>query len=283
MDYKYKELELAQKIYENGFLSERHRATELRLLATYMRRILNYKPKRLLEEMESWCRKHVSGYRQETYYKLLKSATTQACKKDSTLVQINQIEIYQYEMDYIEALKISSEYAYDCRKLLFTLLFHMKINQIILEQKNTELTFTYQGLYFKGGKRKYTELKKLAKLSGKLKINEDIIHTLWTHQLVTPLHDGLIRLDFLHNLRRLQEQTSSIDKTVVLQIRDYDSVGWYYDRYHQNKRIAFCKYCGSIFRKHSNNEQYCSDKCKQLIKNQNNRKYKKTKLEKEES
>lgn len=278
MDYKYKELELAQKIYENGFLSEKHRQTELRLLATYMRRILNYKPKRLREEMDAWCKKHVVGYRQETYYKLLNSAITQACKKDSTLVQIDQIEIYQYEMDYIEELKISSEYAYDCRKLLFTLLFQMKMNHIILKQKSPEPTFTYQGLYFKGGKRKYTELKKLSKLPVKLRINEDIIYTLWTRQLVTPLHDGLIRLDFLHNLRILQEQNSSIDKTVILQIRDYDSVGWYYDYYHQNKRIAFCKCCGSIFRKHSNKEQYCSDECKQYMKNQNNKKYLKNKI-----
>lgn len=278
MDYKYKELDLAKKIYENGFLSDKHRPTELRLLATYMRRILNYKPKRLREEMEAWCKKHVAGYRQETYYKLLKSATTQACKKGSTLVQINKIEIYQYEMDYINTLKISSEYAYDCRKLLFTLLFHMKINRNIVKQKSPELASSYQGLYFKGGKRKYTELKKLAKLPEKLKINEDIIYTLWTHQLVTPLHDGLIRLDFLHNLRILQEQTSSIDKTVVLQIRDYDSVGWYYDYYHQNKRITFCKCCGSIFRKHSNKELYCSDECKQHMKNQNNKKYQKNKI-----
>lgn len=279
MDYKYKELELAQKIYENGFISDKYKPTELRLLATYMRRILNYKPKRLREEMETWCKKHVAGYRQETYYHLLKSAITQACKKDSTLVQINQIEIYQYEMEYIDTLKISSEYAYDCRKLLFTLLFHMKINRTIWKQKKTELASTYQGLYFKGGKRKYTELKKLAKLPEKLKINEDIIHTLWTHQLVTPLHDGLIRLDFLHDLRILQQQTAACDKTVALQIRDYDSVGWYYDYYHQNKRIAFCKCCGSIFRKRSNKELYCSDECKQHMKNENNKKYQKNKIE----
>lgn len=277
MDYKYKELELAQKIYENGFLSDKHRPTELRLLATYMRRILNYKPKRLREEMEIWCQKHVSGYRQETYYKLLKTAITQACKKSSTLVQINQIEMYQHEMDYIDTLKISSEYAYDCRKLLFTLLFQMKINRLIMKQKSPELASTYQGLYFKGGKRKYSELKKLARLPEKLKINEDIIYTLWTHQLVTPLHDGLIRLDFLHNLRELHEQTSSIDKTVALQICDYDSVGWYYDYYHQNKRITFCKCCGSIFRKRSNKELYCSDKCKQHMKNENNKRYQKNK------
>ena len=277
MDYKYKELELAQKIYENGFLSDKHRPTELRLLATYMRRNLNYKPKRLREELEVWCQEHVSGYRQETYYKLLKTAITQACKKDSTLVQINQIEIYRYEMDYIDTLKISSEYAYDCRKLLFTLLFQMKINRLIMKQKSPELSSTYQGLYFKGGKRKYTELKKLAKLPEKLKIHEDIIYTLWTHQLVTPLHDGLIRLDFLHDLQLLQEQTSSIDKTVVLQICDYDSVGWYYDYYHQNKRITFCKCCGSIFRKLSNKELYCSDKCKQHMKNENNKRYQKNK------
>lgn len=277
MDYKYTELDYAKKIYEHGFQSEQHRATELRLLATYMRRILNYKPKKLGEEMEQWCKSHIAGYRRELYYKMINSAIYKACKKGSMLINIDSVDFYQYELDYIDDLPIIGDYTYECRKLLFTLLFKMKINKLIVETKNMEEDLEFQGKYFKGGKRKYTELKKLARLPQKVKINEDIIHTLWNNKLVTPMHNGLIKLDFMDTLYKLQNKDAELDKSIVLQIKDYDAVGLYYDYYHKDNKILFCKCCGNIFRKHSNNEIYCSDECRMSVKNEKNKVYYKNK------
>ena len=100
MDYKYTELDYAKNIYENGFQSEQHRPTELRLVATYMRRVLDYKPKKLREEMYKWCESHIVGYKRELYYKRINSAINKACKKGSMLVNVESVQFYKYEMDY---------------------------------------------------------------------------------------------------------------------------------------------------------------------------------------
>lgn len=284
MDYKYTELDYAKNIYENGFQSEQHRPTELRLVATYMRRVLDYKPKRLREEMYKWCEAHIVGYKKELYYKTINSAINKACQKGSMLVNIESIDFYKYEMDYINNLRIikgiddndESEYSYECKKLLFTLLFKIKVNKFIAEAKNPDAYFEYKGKYFKGGQRKYSELKKLAKLSAKVKINEDIINTLWLNGLITPIYNGLMKLEFMEQIYDI-EQTSDLDTTIVLQIKDYDSVGWYFDYYNKDKKILFCKECGNIFKKKSNRQEYCSDECfeeyRRKYRTQKQRKY----------
>lgn len=283
MDYKYNELDYAKSIYENGFQSEQHKPTELRLVATYMRRILDYKPKRLREEMYKWCESHILGYERELYYKRINSAINKACRKGSMLVNVKSIDFYKYEMDYINNLYImndiegqeESEYSYECKKLLFTLLFKMKINKFITETKSTEPDFEYKGKYFKGGQKKYTELKKLAKLPAKIRINEDIINTLWINGLISPIYNGLVKLNFMEEIYGIEEN-GDLDGTIVLQIKEYDCVGWYYDYYHQDKRITFCKECGKIFRKKSNRQECCSDECSKKIDREKAKKRMKT-------
>lgn len=273
MDYKYTELDYAKNIFENGFQSEQHIPTELRLLATYMRRILNYKPKKLREEMYKWCENNIPGYKRELYYKRINSAINKACKKGSMLINIDCINFYKYEMDYINDLYIvkndnnqkESEYTYECKKLLFTLLFKMKVNKIITESKSLDPDFEYKGKYFKGGQKKYTELKKLAKLPERVKINEDIINTLWINGLVTPMFNGLVKLDFMDKIYYIENENKNFDKKIILQIRDFDSVGWYFDYYNQDKKISFCKECGKIFKKKSNRQECCSNECSKKI------------------
>lgn len=269
MDYKYTELDYAKNIYENGFQSEQHLPTELRLVATYMRRILDYKPKKLREEMYKWCETHINGYKKELYYKRINSAINKACQKGSMLINVESVDFYKHEMNYINDLYImddiddpkESEYSYECKKLLFTLLFKMKVNKFITETKNTKPDFEYKGKYFKGGQKKYTELKKLAKIPEKIRINEDIINNLWVSGLVSPMYNGLIKLNFMDEIYEIEKDIKDEDKIVVIQIKDYDCVGWYFDYYNQDKKITFCKECGRIFKKKSNRQEYCSDEC----------------------
>lgn len=272
MDYKYTELDYAKNIYENGFQSDQHRPTELRLVATYMRRVLEYKPKKLREEMYKWCENNITGYKRELYYKMINSAINKACKKGSILINVESINFYKYEMDFINDLYImkdidekgESEFTYECKKLLFTLLFKMKVNKFFTEIKSTDPDFEYNGKYFKGGQKKYTELKKLAKLPEKVRINEDIINTLWVNGLVTPMFNGLVKLNFMEELYDI-EKKKDLDRNIVIQIKDFDSVGWYFDYYNQDKKIQFCKCCGKIFKKKSNRQECCSDKCSNQI------------------
>ena len=272
MDYKYTELDYAKNIYENGFQSDKHRPTELRLVATYMRRILDYKPKKLREEMYKWCELNIIGYKKELYYKMINSAINKACKKGSMLINVDGIDFYKYEMDYLNNLFImkdidtdeESEYSYDCKKLLFTLLFKMKVNKFITETKSSDPVFEYNGKYFKGGQKKYTELKKLAKIHEKARINEDIINTLWINGLVTPMFNGLVRLDFMEEIYEVST-SDNVDTSIALQIKDYDRIGWYFDYYNNDKKIIFCKCCGKIFKKKSNRQECCSDECSKKV------------------
>lgn len=237
MDYKYTELDYAKNIYENGFQSEQHLPTELRLVATYMRRILDYKPKKLREEMYKWCETHINGYKKELYYKRINSAINKACQKGSMLINVESVDFYKHEMNYINDLYImddiddpkESEYSYECKKLLFTLLFKMKVNKFITETKNTKPDFEYKGKYFKGGQKKYTELKKLAKIPEKIRINEDIINNLWVSGLVSPMYNGLVKLNFMDEIYEIEKDIKDENKIVVIQIKDYDCVGWYFD------------------------------------------------------
>lgn len=272
MDYKYTEVDYARTIYENGFQSEQHMPTELRLVATYMRRILGYKPKILREEMYKWCESNIAGYKREVYYRKINSAISKACKKGSMLINVESVDFYKYEMDFLNKLYLTddihdqeeSEYSYECKKLLFTLLFKMKVNKYITESKNIDDGFEYKGKYFKGGQKRYTELKKLAKLSEKVRINEDIINTLWSNGLVSPMFNGLIKLDFMEEIYNIKNTDKNIDTSVVLQIKDYDSVGWYFDYYKHDPKIAFCKCCNKIFKKKNSKTIYCSDECAKI-------------------
>lgn len=273
MDYKYTELDYAKNIYDNGFQSERHMPTELRLVATYMRRVLGYKPKKLREEMYKWCEHNILGYKRELFFKRINSAINKACKKGSMLINIECIDFYKYEMDFLNNLYImdtvenqnESVYSYECKKLLFTLLFKMKVNKFIAESKNTDETFEHKGKYFKGGQKKYTEIKKLAKLPEKIRINEDIINTLWINGLVSPMFNGLVKLNFMEEIYELESTAKDLDTTVALRIKDYDSVGWYFDYYNHSKKVAFCKECGKIFKKRSNRQECCSEDCSKMI------------------
>lgn len=288
-DYQYKELACARQIYENGILSGQHLPTELRLVATYMRRFLDYKPKKLREELEKWCEEHIAGFQMELYFKQLNAAVAKACKKDSTLINIEHVDFFQYELDYLNSLFITddiddgreSPYSYDCKKLLFTLLFRTKIKRLAASNGQEPLKAQTQKTYFQGGARKYSELKKLAKLPDKVKINEDVIHTLWQNGLVSPLYNGLIRLDFMDELNAAaQTAAPDTDSSVVLRITDYDAAGWYFDYYNKDKKITFCKGCNRIFKKKTNRQEFCSDDCfllyRKNYKTQKQRTYRKT-------
>ena len=262
MDYKYNELEYAKEVFENGFQSQQHLPTELRLVATYMRRILDYKPKKLKEEFYKWCETHIDGYNRVLYYKTINSAINKATKKDSCLVTIKPVIIYKPEIHYIMNSIIVDddgceyEYAYECKKLMFTFLVRSKLNRQMFDQRNVDEDKTYKGTSFSGGQKKYTELKKMAKLPQKLKINEDIIHYLYISKLVDPLNSGILRLNFLEEIY----QTVECDNDCEVEIEDFDRIGWYFDFYNGDDKIKKCESCGCLRKiksKYDGSSKYC--------------------------
>lgn len=265
MDYKYNELEYAKKIYNEGFQSINHIPTELRLVATYMRRYLDYNPKQLRISLYDWCEKHIENYNKVIYYKIINKAINQAVKKNSTLVVLDCIKIYQQEMNYILNSPILTEddsgIEYNCKKLMFSLLCQMKINKEIYKMKSDDDDTKRYGIYFKGGQKKYTALKKIAKLPEKVKINEDIIHTLYLSNLVTPLYGGLMRLDFMNDINNIELNGND----AIITVTEFDKIGWYFDLYNAEHKITLCEVCGTLFknRTKNSNQKYCTNCAKQ--------------------
>jgi hypothetical protein len=261
MNYKYNELEYAKTIYENGFQTK-HIVTELRLVATYLRRYLNYKPKDLREVMYNFCSKYIPEYNKVKHYKIINRAINQACKKGSALIKVDEITVYDYELAYIDTLQICNEdgeivkFSYDCKKVVFTLLCLMKLNKHISKQKNGEES---KGLYFKGGNKKYNDLKKASKINDKIKINDDIIYSLGQSGIITVLFNGLIKLNFMDDLNNLKESKTGNDCNVCITIKNFDNIGWYYDFYSNVINIKLCKHCNQPFKQTKHDILYCSE------------------------
>lgn len=263
MDYKYNEIDYAKKIYEEGFQSMSHMPTELRLVATYMKRSLGYKPQKLNIEFYEWCSKNIDNYNRVLHYNTINRAISQASKKNSTLIKLNYIKVYQQELDFIDNLTIIDddgiiiEEDYNFKKLMFTLMCQLRINKEISTMKSTNECVETKSIFFKGGQKKYTTLKKLSKLPEKVKLNEDLIHYLYTSNLVTPMYNGLIRLDYMKELLNMNSDNS----VSVLEIDEFDCLGWYYDYYKGKNKITKCDKCGKLFknRTKNNSQKYCGE------------------------
>lgn len=272
MDYKYHELEYAELIYSKGFQST-HYPTELRLLATYMRRVLGYRPKLLRQEMYNFCDIHFPGFSKPIHYKMLNKAINQACEKNSTLISISDIDIYKWEFNFINDYPLVDndgeevEFTYECRKLMFTLLVQMKLNQVVYEQKNKQ---EYVGKYFQGGRKKYSKLKQMANLQAKIKINEDIIYNLSRAGAVTIMFGGLIQLNFLEEMGISPNGDSITDEDIAFKIKNFENVGWYFDYYNHQEKMILCERCQRPVKQGNNRQKYCRE-CAEIMHRENSR------------
>ena len=105
--YKYKDLNYAQKIYKDGFLTK-YRDTELKLVALYMRDILNITKKQDRKEaLHKFCEKHLPDYHRMKYYKLINKVVDYSCCKKNFLITIDSIPVMKAEIDYINNQELS--------------------------------------------------------------------------------------------------------------------------------------------------------------------------------
>lgn len=256
-NYKYNELDYAELIYNKGFQTK-HIPTELRLVATYIKTILELKPKQLKIQMYDFCSKNIPEYNRARYYKIINKALNQAKKKTSILVKIESICIYDYEVDYINSLEIFDEnneiskYDYECKKVIFALLCQMKLNKAVSKIKSGKES---KGIYFKGGNKKYNELKAISKISSVTRVNEDIIYTLGKNGIVDIMFNGLIKLNFMQSIDALTENIEN--KNIVISITDFDTIGLYFDYYNKKPKMKLCEYCKQPFKQTKSNITYC--------------------------
>lgn len=270
MNDQYNELDYAKAIYENGFLTN-HIMTELKLVAVYIRRVLNRPPKLLKRDLYEFGAKYLPDYRVERDYVMLDKAIRFAVKKDSALTHITSIAVHQNELDYLLGVPIGAGADADdyiCRKVMFTYFIYMKLNTAALRCKNQSLLAAalpeeaqtlFQGHSFKGGMAKYNKIKKMADLPVKTDINCDVIGRLGRSGLVTILFQGMIRLNFMDELYELGRQESP----VVMEVRNFEHVGWYLDYHLGLPRMRHCSHCGAPFKHHGPRHEYCGEECAQ--------------------
>lgn len=244
--YKYKDLVYAQKIYNDGFLTK-YRETELKLVALYMRDVLEITKKHERKEaLHKFCEKHLKDYHRMKYYKLINKALDYSCCKKNYLINIDSVPIMKSEINYLNSQDISI----DEKKVLFALLVTYKLRKLYFEIKKPNEP--YDNMYFKGGTTQYGDLKKVSNIHNKLDINIDIISELAVKGYVKIYSRGCIRLNFIEAI---------VDNTgeVAFEMTDYNNIGYWFEWYNDNKRIGKCIKCGNVFYKKSNHQIYCSE------------------------
>jgi len=248
-NYKYNEFVYAEIIYNKGFQTK-HIPTELRLLVLYYRDVLGYKPKEREEKIYDFCKNNIPNFKKEKFFKSINKALRAASDKRQKLVTIKGIDVFKAEIDYINNLDIQYEY----KKVMFAFLVQMKLNKIVCEGKYNK---EYNSIYFKGGTKKYNNIKKMANIPDKMFINDEVINKLEELKLITILFKGAILLNFINNCIQNDD--------IVFTITDFENVGLYLDYYNGVKGVKKCEGgCGYIIKMKNNKQKYCDDCAKEI-------------------
>ena len=245
MNYKYKELEYAELIYNNGFQTK-YLPTEMKLLVLYFRDILNMKPKEREFNLYKFCYKYIPDFQKENYYKSIKKALKAGTNKQQKLVTISKVDIHQSELDYINSFDINQEY----KKVMFTFLTQLKLDKMVYEYKYNK---DFNSHFFSGGKIKYNNIKNISNIPKSMSLNDEVINTLSNLGLITILHRGKIHLNYIKNC------VAEPESEVVLEVTDFDNIGLYLDYYNQIKGIIKCEKCSKIIKASSNNQKFCKE------------------------
>jgi len=240
-NYKYKELDYAKCVYENGFQTK-HIPTELKLLLLYARDEKKTKKSKLKEFALGFCEEKVEGFNRVLWFKAINKAVSFASENKNRLLNVDSVPITSGEVDYIVNLPVSHEY----KKLFFAFLVQMKLNKIISEFKNSK---EYDTTFFKGGIKKYNEIKKMANVSSKLDINGEFVYDMSKQEYISIYYNGLIKHLWMEDCQPSGE--------VVIEVKDYENVGYYLDYYCGVKGVKLCKECGQPFKTSQNCKTYC--------------------------
>lgn len=165
-------------------------------------------------------------FKNVVHFKLIDSAVNFTRKKDNILVQIDKVDVYKVELDYIESLP----YSYIEKKILFAMLVINKLKQEKTKLKGMDVNYDIN--YFGGGSFGYkTMLDSLQEKLTRTFCDKEI------HKVIKKFNDdGLTRTSKTTSLELLYLKNINYEDTdeVVLEIEDFDRLGLYYD-YHNNK------------------------------------------------
>jgi hypothetical protein len=243
----FNEEKYALEILHNGFISHK-KGLELFILAKYYRFKLNKNKTECKELLTEFCKRQIDDYDNSELYTKVNSTIRQAYKKETRLLEIDNISFMQSELQYINSLNISSV----GKQVLFCLWCCNKLN-IKAGQSDKWVNITY------------TELKKFCNLSNGNMFK--IMNELYNNDLIFISDRCALCLNFLETYATYYREIFEVSKESFdadflkrYCIYDFKTCGLWWQKYNGNKNVIMCAECGVLTMRNSNRQKYCK-KC----------------------
>lgn len=248
--YQYKEMDHANAILENGFITK-YIGSELKILAKFYKKE-NLDSEQIKEKLHTFCKDNLHGYNKAIHYKIINAAVNFTNNLKNKLIQIDKVDISKKEIEHIDSLDIS----HDFKRVVFTLLVLNKLTKLYVLHKDGELKS--KDHYF-GGYKNYRELVSLSKIKfekrkkSTVKNIHDLIHLLHEKGIVEITSNGNVKLLFMYEIDE--------DDDFILSVTDYENIGYYYDFHHHENKVKECenKSCRKLIKITTSNNMYCKD------------------------
>jgi len=262
----YRELDyvndiLSKKSTDNGVRND------LKILAKYYKH-QGKTPKEREQLLYEYCEtKGKSWFNKVLHYKLVDNAVNHSRKKENTIVHIESVGITLNEINYILNLELDDLE----KKILFAFIVIDKLKKEKMKIRGLE-TDKNKGNHYFGGSGEFSYKALLDSLQTKLtrSFKEKGIHT--TIKKFNEL--GLTRTARKTSVELLFVEAIEQDENVVIEVKDFDRIGLYYDLYVGDEKVKLCESCETPIKVTGNKVRYCKEcarrtNIEKTIKNRN--------------
>lgn len=243
--YIYRQKEYAMLVYYRGFQTQyvRH---ELMLMGLYLRDVGHFSNKVIETQITAFCKRYMEQFNPRRDYEMIQDVMRKVASKKNRLIQIDEIVVYQDEIDCIRATGASE----DIQRLMFTILVQKKIDKINYETRHPYKQ--YNPTFLSSDERRNKKLAIKAGFDAKKDISGGLLHEMKERGWISVLPNGVLRLHFLPDLNRKGGEA-------IIRVKDYRAIGMYWDHYLGKKTVGLCGRCGSPFRRTVHNRKTCNE------------------------
>lgn len=245
MDIILKETEYAdsllQELNENPrLLLSRHPSRDLKLISRYLCHIKNQNPDDIYQEMVKIMEIHYPQFSIAGWQPLLLDYAKNAGKKP--LCDIEYIPVTKGELARIAFIPKKPD-----RRVAFTLLGLAKYRNLIKESNENWMNYPYKDIF------------RMANVTAKITEQCRIIHDL--------KETGYIHMSKIVDNLSIQVCFTEEDENAEaeIEIRTFKNLGYEYLSYCKEPFFR-CRHCHALARKRSNNDKYCADCQKEVVK-----------------
>lgn len=254
--YQYRQKELAEQIYLNGFQST-HYQYELRLVALLLKKNMGLKSEQVFKHLENLCLAYIQDYDQmkHRYRLLIRRAVNYAESHNTSLLDCQSISIYASEFEYIQSL---SDLGEEVQRTVLTMFVQKKLDSYSYYVQHGE---PYILFGYTIGNKRWNALPRVAGIKKKAGFDfiQDVVSKM-NKAVLTEVVDGKHPQLKLNMADKIMVRNPK-GEDVAFEVRDYEHIGLYFDKYFLGKEVGFCKICGQGFRlqKGHRHREYCTD------------------------